>query len=347
VLAQVSTPARLGWCCAAALAVFLLWIAAGTGAQVGVAFFYAVPVGLATWWFDWRLGLAFALACIALYAIATAIHPVSHFGFALLVRSVVLLAVVAAVEAARSRIDSLEHSAEELEVIRAALAPPSIPTLPGIDVAATFIPSELGVSGDFYLLTNGADGSTIAVVGDVVGHGPKAAQLATFIRARLATFAANSSDPAEILALANAALLERPGKHEELVSAVCLRFHGESKTLSWAAAGHPPPLRLPELRSLDPQGSTFLLGVEPGLSLVAAKVELGPDAGVLAYTDGATDLKQRGKILGLEGLQRLLAPHADLPAEALAAEAETTLLAWTSETIRDDLCLLVLRPIPS
>jgi hypothetical protein len=84
------------------------------------------------------------------------------------------------------RLIALEHSAEELEAIRAALAPSSLPELAGVDVAAAFVPSEYGVSGAFYLVTNGPDGSTIAVVGDVVGHGPKASRLATFVGAQLA-----------------------------------------------------------------------------------------------------------------------------------------------------------------
>jgi serine phosphatase RsbU (regulator of sigma subunit) len=336
---------RFGLCCAAALAVFAVWMLAPGSAQVGIAFFYALPVGLATWWFDWRVGLGFAVGSIGLYLIGTSVHPVPHFGAALAVRAAVLLGIVPAIAALRRRIFLLEHSAEELEAIRMALAPPSMPVLPGVDAAAAFIPSELGVSGDFYLLTNGPDGSAIAVVGDVAGHGPRAAQLATFIRARLGTFIANSSDPAEILTLANAALLERPGRHDEMVSAICLRFHPGSNSLSWAVAGHPPPLRLPELGSLGADGSTFLLGVREDLALESAEASLDPEAGVIVYTDGATDLRVReGTLLGLDGLRGLVRPHAHLPAARLVAEIEAKLLAWAHKAIRDDICVLVLRP---
>jgi serine phosphatase RsbU (regulator of sigma subunit) len=312
---------------------------------VGIAFFYALPVGMATWWFDWRIGAGFALGCIGLYLIGTAIHPVEHFGLALAVRAVALLATVAGVGALRRRILALEHSAEELEAIRMALTPPTMAAHAGIDVAAAFIPSELGVSGDFYLLTNSPDGSTIAVVGDVAGHGPEAARLATFIRARLAAFAANSSDPAEILTLANDALLERPGRGEELVSAVCLRFHAGTRSLSWAVAGHPPPLELPGLDPMGAPGETQLLGVEPGLRLAAAEARLSGGSGVLVYTDGATDVRvEEGSMLGLDGLQRLLSPVAHLPAEPLVGEIEESLIEWAHGTIRDDICVLVLRP---
>ena len=268
-----------------------------------------------------------------------------HFAGSLVLRTVVFLAVVVTVAAARRRILQLEHSAEELETIRLALTPPSMPAHTGVDVAAAFIPSELGVSGDFYLLTNSPDGSTIAVVGDVVGHGPKAARLATFIRARLAMFAANSSDPAEVLTLANEALLERPGRNEELVSAVCIRYHPETNALSWAVAGHPPPLELPRLASLRTAGETILLGVDREISLTTSEAGLAPDGGVVVYTDGATDLRlDSDRMLGTDGLRQLLEPVAHLPAGPLVSEVESSLLEQARGTIRDDICVLVLRP---
>jgi serine phosphatase RsbU (regulator of sigma subunit) len=269
---------------------------------------------------------------------------VPDFGLSLFVRALAFALVVGAVAAIRARLSELEHSAEELEAIRSALTPSTLPQLPGVDAGAAFVPSEYGVSGDFYLLTNSPDGSTIAVVGDVVGHGPKAARLATFIRARFAAFAANTSDPAEILALANAALLERPGREEELVSAVCLRFRASDSTLSCAVAGHPPPLHLPSLVEVEAEGSTLLLGVSPDPPLATASVPLARADGVLVYTDGATDVQQGETRLGDDGLSRLLAPLVKMPARVLALEAQKAVLGWADRPIGDDLCILVLRP---
>jgi hypothetical protein len=49
-------------------------------------------------------------------------------------------------------------------------------------------------------------------------------------------------------------------------------------------------------------------------------------------------------MLGLEGLSRLLLPLAKLPAAAMVNQLEKALLAWAEGPIRDDLCVLVLRP---
>jgi serine phosphatase RsbU (regulator of sigma subunit) len=340
----VSNAARAIWICVAAASVFVLWLAIGASGQIGIGFLYAIAIGMASWWFGWKGGAIAVVVCLGLYLVGVAIKPVSHFGVALALRAAVFVAVAAGIALIRERLAVLEHSAEELEEIRAALVPPSLPELAGVDVAAAFVPSELGVSGDFYLLTNGPDGSTVAVVGDVVGHGPKAARLATFIRARFAALAASTSDPAELLTLANQALVDRPGRDKKLVSAACVRFQADGATLSWAVAGHPLPLHLPSLRELPSRGSTFMLGVEPNLSLANADLRLEGQEGVVVYTDGATDVRQDGALLGVEGLLQLLGPVMELRAEPLVARLQQAILDWTDQPVRDDLCLLVLKP---
>ncbi len=339
-----SDNARLAWVCAAALLVFVVWLLVGGASNVGIGFFYVIPVGLATWWFGRRAGATAVAACASLYVLGALTQTVANFAVAFSLRLVAMVAVAAVVSVLRERVLALEHSAEELEAIRAALTPVTLPNLPEIDAATAFVPSEFGVSGDFYLLTNGPDGSTVAIVGDVVGHGPEAARLATFVRARFAAFAAGTSDPAELLTLANAALVDRPGRSGKLVSAVCLRFRPAEAQLSWAIAGHPLPLRLPELEELRSEGETFLLGAVPDLQLSNAEVSLGRGDGVVVYTDGATDVRRGDELLGVRGLTGLLAPLVSLPAAAVVARVEAAILDWADGPVRDDLCLLVLKP---
>jgi len=340
----ISNKARFAWICASAVAVFVIWISTDVSANAGVGFLYTVPIGLAAWWFGGRAAALAVAGCCVLYNLGVLIQPISHYGISMALRLAVFIGVAIIVSVLRERLNVLEHSAEELETIRAALTPASLPDLPDVDVAATFVPSELGVSGDFYLITNGPDDSTIAIIGDVVGHGPHAARLATFIRTRFAAFTASTSDPAELLVLTNQALSDRPGPRHELVSAVCLRLQAEGSRLSWAVAAHPPPLRLPELQELPAAGTTFLLGAEADLELHTAETVLGSGEGIVLYTDGATDARRSGGLLGLDGLSRMLAPLVRLPARTMAVQIEKAILDWTDEPIHDDLCLLILKP---
>ncbi len=144
--------------------------------------------------------------------------------------------------------------------------------------------------------------------------------------------------------LINTALAERPGDRQELVSAVCVRMHPAEGTVCWSRAGHPPPLRLPELEELTADGSTFLLGAEERLELENTESSIEGGKGLVVYTDGATDVRQGRQMLGLEGLIGVLSPLSGLGARAMASEAEKTILAWADRPIRDDLCLVVLKP---
>jgi serine phosphatase RsbU (regulator of sigma subunit) len=90
--------------------------------------------------------------------------------------------------ALRERLAAAEHELEDLRAIRDALTPSKLPRRPGLELAAAFLPASAEqVSGDFYLVAEGPQDSTVLVVGDVVGHGLQAARRAAFIRT---TFAA-------------------------------------------------------------------------------------------------------------------------------------------------------------
>jgi hypothetical protein len=137
--------------CAVALAVLAVWLATPQSANIGLGFFYAVPIGLAAWWWGPRGGLLAVAGCTVLYLLGVAIQPVSELGLTLAVRLAAFLGVAVVASFAGERLRMLEHSAEELAAIRAALAPAQLPDLLDVDAAAAFVPSELGVSGDFYL----------------------------------------------------------------------------------------------------------------------------------------------------------------------------------------------------
>jgi hypothetical protein len=117
----------------AVAAVFGMLVA--TRASVGIVFLFCLPVGLASWWFGPRAGLLLAAVCICLYVVNDAVNPVSEFGFAVVIHGAFFLAVVAIVSSVAERLRALEHSAEELEAIRAALAPADLPAVPDVDAA--------------------------------------------------------------------------------------------------------------------------------------------------------------------------------------------------------------------
>lgn len=51
-------------------------------------------------------------------------------------------------------------------------------------------------------------------------------------------------------------------------------------------------------------------------------------------------------MLGLEGLRGVLSPLTGLAARVMVEEVERAIVAWADRPIRDDLCVMVLKPQP-
>ena len=241
----------------------------------------------------------------------------------------------------RLRLAEAEHELEDLRAIRDALTPSELPERPGLELAAAFVPATEQVSGDFYLVAEGPQESTVLVIGDVVGHGLQAARRATFVRTAFAATAPFSDDPWRLLSWANTALVDRAGPSPDFVTAACMTYLPRERLLRWAYAGHPPALKVPgggELR-VPVQGVPLGLHSEPEY----AEGELRAEAplGVLLYTDGLTEARHDGSFFGLEGVTAVLG-ELERPS---ALEAVTRLRARVAafadaDDLPDDLCML-------
>ncbi len=243
----------------------------------------------------------------------------------------------------RARLNTAEGELEDLRAIRDALTPPELPQRPGLELAAAFLPAAERVSGDFYLVASGPDDTTVLVVGDVVGHGLNSARRAAFVRTAFIATAPFSDDPAQLLSWVNTVLIERAGTTSEFVTAACLTYRPSAGRLRWAYAGHPPALWLDGGLELLSEQQGIPLGIHTDLECVEGAFHPEPGAGVLLYTDGLTEARRHGKLLGLDAvtaslaaLHRPTAAHAVAVLSALAAD-------YVTGPPTDDLCLLAAR----
>ena len=145
---------------------------------------------------------------------------------------------------------------EIAETLQNGLRPADIPSVPGWSLAALYSPagSENRAGGDFYDLFR-IEGGWMAVVGDVTGHGARAASLTALARYTLRTASSLTGDPQRALAELNDALLAQPGAALCSVAAFTLDqpAAGEVRV---AVAGHPPPIVVHgrETREIHPPG---------------------------------------------------------------------------------------------
>jgi serine phosphatase RsbU (regulator of sigma subunit) len=244
----------------------------------------------------------------------------------------------------QKRLEAAEHELEDLRAIRDALTPPELPRRPGLELAATFLPAVAEqVSGDFYLVAEGPQESTVLVVGDVVGHGLQAAPRASFIRTTFAATAPFSDDPSRLLSWANTALIERAGTSVDYVTAACVTYLPGEKLLRWAYAGHAPALWLDDGHELTAPKQGTVLGLGTDLECTEGSRQAPGGAGVLLYTDGLTEARHDEEMFGLHRVSAALADlHQASPAEAIAVlRARAADFAYG--TLTDDLCLLAAR----
>ncbi len=242
--------------------------------------------------------------------------------------------------------------------LQAALLPPSLPAIPGLELAARFRAAGGGttVGGDFYdvFALPGEPRTWMIVMGDVTGKGPAAAAITAFARHTIRTAALYEPEPSHVLARLNHALLH-DAEPRRLCTAVCVRVQpedgpdGAAAQLTVTSAGHPLPLRVRPDGRLDEVGApgTLLGAFEPG-HWHDVRERLGPGESIVLYTDGVTDARGQADRFGSERLERVVAAGAGEPADTVATQVDDALIDFQGqEPQRDDIALLVLRPLPA
>ena len=203
----------------------------------------------------------------------------------------------------------MRRDLEELETTRDALRPSAIAPRPALDLAAALRARRSTVSAaTSYLAVEGPRGSTVLVVGDVVGHG-RGRGAASRVRADLARHLRPVRGRPGAAAAAGQRRPDRSRRHRRVdyVTAACVVHRPADATLAWALAGHHAPLALDSGRELDRAGAGQPLGLDHELDVTGTSLPLTAEGGVLLYTDGILDARdEHGARFGEERLSALV-----------------------------------------
>jgi serine phosphatase RsbU (regulator of sigma subunit) len=241
----------------------------------------------------------------------------------------------------------LEHEIRDYAAMRDVLTPTELRAGPGLEVECSFTPATDGVAGDFYVVTPGPDeDSTILAVGDVSGKGAESARRATFVRTALATFAGFVDEPCQLLELSNQVLVERAGPSTIFVTAVVVVLRPREGRLTWASAGHPPPLLLDSGELLNGRKPTPPLGIDATIACRPGELEIAPSAGLLLFTDGVTEAhRPREEMFGERRLAGVVRELAGLPPDEVVRRLESAVLDHAGASLADDLCIVAARMV--
>jgi PAS domain S-box-containing protein len=241
-----------------------------------------------------------------------------------------------------------EREAATAEALQRSLLPERLPELGGTRLAARYVPSGAGVriGGDWYDAIPLPDGRVVLAIGDVVGHGVRAAAAMGRLRSVLQFCALDGLDPGATLQRLNAYLAALAGP--DMATLLVVEHVPATGGLRYASAGHLPPLLvLPGggHRFLDDAGGVPL-GAGDASRYSVATAAIPPGSLLVLYTDGLVE--RRGESLD-SGLARLASIVEESPddLEQLADGLLAELLAPgdSSGPTDDDVALLLLRTL--
>ncbi|WP_222194723.1 SpoIIE family protein phosphatase [Modestobacter italicus] len=208
------------------------------------------------------------------------------------------------------------------------------------------------VGGDWYDAFLQPSGSTMLVIGDVVGHDTAAAAAMGQLRSLLRGIATYSdAGPAEVLRGLDASMAQL--QVSTYATAAVARFEQTPDELArgltrmrWSNAGHLPPLVIhPDgtLAALADWRGELLLGVDAAAARGESVVTLDSGTTVLLFTDGL--IERRGDDLD-GGMSRLRAAAMELAGEPLDVLCDELVERLVHGQPEDDVALVAIRLRP-
>jgi serine phosphatase RsbU (regulator of sigma subunit)/anti-sigma regulatory factor (Ser/Thr protein kinase) len=230
------------------------------------------------------------------------------------------------------------------EALQRSLLPDSLPTVPGLEIAARYLPPAAAASlgGDWYDVFRLAGGTIGVVIGDVVGRGLAAAALMAQLRTAVRAYAFDGHPPSAVVGRLN-----RLTNHLSAATMTTLAYvvlDPAAHTATVVSAGHLPPLVVgPEGQaSYLPVESDVALGVTRGARYREQTFELAEGSSLALFTDGAVEVRGEPLDAGLERLRRI----AEAPGSVEELCSRLAGGALHDDEPTDDVAVLVAHLVP-
>lgn len=230
-----------------------------------------------------------------------------------------------------------------VRALQRSLVPSRPPTIPGLSAAGRYIPGEgRSVGGDWYDLFALPNGQVCVAIGDVVGHGLRAAIVMGRLRSKLRAYAFDNPAPGDVLVR-----LHRTLQHfepDEMATVLLATLDPSLQRVELSSAGHlPPVMAVPGKAGVqleippDPP-----LGAPPEKPRRTTAVEMPPGSVLCLYTDGLVERRDVPIDARLDHLRQTVV--AGDP-EQVCTSAIAGLVSGPQPT-DDDIAIVVLRRDP-
>jgi PAS domain S-box-containing protein len=238
-----------------------------------------------------------------------------------------------------------EERSHVARTLQNSLLPPSIPAIPGVEIAARYRAAGRGneVGGDFFDVFETENGEWALAIGDVCGKGVSAAAVTGLARHTLRAAAMREKHPSDVLGVLNQAIL-RADVEERFCTAVFVRLEPAegARKLELSTGGHPTPLLLRSSGEVEPvicEG--MLIGLFDDAEMDTCELTLNSGDALVLYTDGVVE--GQGSDMGENALKSILESCVGLDAAAIGETIEQRVVASQDGDPADDIAVLVLR----
>lgn len=244
----------------------------------------------------------------------------------------------------------LDREMQVVGEIQRSLLPQSLPSIPGLDIAAYYRTSTRA-GGDYYDFFPLADGGWGIFIADVSGHGTPAAVLMAITHAIAHAQPGTHAPPAALLHYLNARLTPAYTSSGTFITAFYAVFDPVRRRLSYASAGHNPPrlLRGDSVISLDENGA-LPLGIFAETKYAEASIDLERGDLLVLYTDGISEaMPPRNKegarpLFGVGRMDEVLRRCGAARAEECVAAMKRAVAEFTQDAPpADDQTLIAMR----
>lgn len=212
--------------------------------------------------------------------------------------------------------------------LQRALLPQELPRVSGLRVdtayAAAAHAAEIG--GDWYDVFKVDEALVGISVGDVAGHGLRAAAIMGSVRQAIRIGARVTSEPGSVLERVNKALCA--DEAGVIVTAFFATIDMRTGHSRYAVAGHPLPLVVHSGTHVEQlKGEGLILGVEPGTEYRTFDVDLRTGEALVGFTDGLIEV-HRDYFKGMTDLiEAVKTEYAAMSAENIAERIKDRILA--------------------
>jgi serine phosphatase RsbU (regulator of sigma subunit) len=228
--------------------------------------------------------------------------------------------------------------------LQRSLLPTGLSAPSSVEVRHRYLPGSqlIEVGGDWYESIALPGARVALVVGDVAGHGVRAAVTMGRLRTAIQTLSMLELSPAESLQHLNELMMVIGAREPHFATCAYAVYDAVRGTCEVASAGHLPPLLI------GPSGDSQFLDVAPapplgvGEGLIHSRTfEIEDDSLLVLYTDGLVESRGRDIDDGLKRLQAVFGPDSSSrPVEELC---KAILAGAYADQQRDDIAILIAR----